>query len=61
VQGRLALAALLNLGMALASLALAWLWLPRLGILGAGLAWLTGQSAGSIAVLLTLLRPLLRR
>lgn len=57
VQGRLAAAARLNLGMAALSLSLAWIWLPRFGILGAGLAWLAAQGAGCVAVLLSLRRP----
>lgn len=50
VQGHLGYAALLNLGMAAVTLALAWALLPVLGITGAGLAWLIGQIAGSAAV-----------
>jgi O-antigen/teichoic acid export membrane protein len=61
VQGRLTVAALLNVGMAGLSLMLAWLWLPHLGILGAGVAWLVGQSAGSVAVLVVLLSAHLGR
>jgi Na+-driven multidrug efflux pump len=57
VQGRLVAATLLNLGMSALALTLAWLWLPRHGIAGAGVAWLIAQSMGSIAVLLTLRRP----
>ncbi|HWE61583.1 MAG TPA: sugar transporter [Chloroflexota bacterium] len=57
VQRRLAAAALLNLGMATLSLALAWLWMPRFGILGTGWAWLLGQSAGATIVLGMLLKP----
>jgi O-antigen/teichoic acid export membrane protein len=57
VQGRLLAATLLNLGMTALALTLAWLWLPRHGIAGAGVAWLIAQSTGSIAVLLTLRRP----
>jgi len=48
VQRRLRHAALLNLGMATLALALAWILLPMLGIAGAGWAWLTAQSAGSL-------------
>jgi len=48
VHGRLRHAALLNLGMALLTLALAWMLLPTLGIVGAGWAFLIAQSAGSL-------------
>ena len=50
VQRRLHLAALLNLGMATFTLALAWILLPKLGIAGAGWAWLIAQLLGSIGV-----------
>ncbi|GAA0454692.1 hypothetical protein Ade02nite_03200 [Paractinoplanes deccanensis] len=40
----------LNLLMAVICLALTWLWLPGTGIEGAGIAWLTGQCAGAVAV-----------
>jgi len=50
VQGRLRSAALLNLGMAAITLAIAWILLPTQGIAGAGWAWLIGQSAGSLVV-----------
>jgi O-antigen/teichoic acid export membrane protein len=52
VQQRLRHAALLNLGMAAFTLGLAWVLLPQLGIAGAGLAWLSAQIAGGIAVAL---------
>jgi O-antigen/teichoic acid export membrane protein len=52
VKQRLRHAALLNLGMAALTLGLAWVLLPQLGIAGAGLAWLSAQVAGSIAVAL---------
>ncbi|HET8853324.1 MAG TPA: polysaccharide biosynthesis C-terminal domain-containing protein, partial [Ktedonobacteraceae bacterium] len=48
VQRRLRHAALLNLSMALLTLALAWMLLPTLGIVGAGWAFLIAQSAGSL-------------
>jgi O-antigen/teichoic acid export membrane protein len=48
VQRRLRFAALLNLSMAALTLALAWILLPVLGIVGAGWAWLTAQGAGSL-------------
>ena len=57
VQGRLARAACLNLGMAVPALALAWIWLPGGGIEAAGWAWLLAQGAGSMAALLHLLIP----
>jgi O-antigen/teichoic acid export membrane protein len=50
VHRRLRSAALLNLGMAITALTLAWILLPTLGIAGAGWAWLIGQSAGSVVV-----------
>ncbi len=40
----------LNLLIAAACLSLTWLWLPGTGIEGAGIAWLTGQGAGAVAV-----------
>jgi len=40
----------LNLLMAVACLALTWLWLPAGGIEAAGTAWLVGQGAGAVAV-----------
>ncbi|HTC68091.1 MAG TPA: lipopolysaccharide biosynthesis protein [Acidothermaceae bacterium] len=49
-QRRLSSGARLNLGMAITSLVLAWILLPGLGIVGAGVAWLVAQSAGSIWV-----------
>ena len=56
VRGELGWAAALNLGMAGIALGLAWLLLPRLGIIGGGWAWLAAQSAGSLAVLIAALR-----
>jgi len=50
VRRRLAEAARLNLGMAAISLVLTWLLLPSLGIEGVGVAWLIGQSCGSLYV-----------
>lgn len=50
VRRRLGDAALLNLGMAALTLAMAWLLLPLVGIAGAGWAWLAAQSVGSVAV-----------
>lgn len=51
VRKRLAWAASLNLGMATLTLALSWLLLPRLGIAGAGWAWLAAQTAGTVVVI----------
>ncbi len=48
VQRRLRFAALLQLSMAALTLALAWIWLPLLGIAGVGWAWLIAQVAGSL-------------
>ena len=50
VQRRLRRAAMLNLGMATLTLAIAWILLPKLGIVGAGWAWLIAQSTGSLVV-----------
>jgi O-antigen/teichoic acid export membrane protein len=52
VQQCLRHAALLNLGMAALTLGLAWVLLPQLGIAGTGVAWLSAQGAGSVAVAL---------
>jgi O-antigen/teichoic acid export membrane protein len=46
----------LNLLIAGTSLTLTWLWLPGTGIAGAGIAWLTGQTAGALAVAAIALR-----
>jgi O-antigen/teichoic acid export membrane protein len=40
----------LNVLIAGVCLTLTWLWLPGSGIEGAGIAWLTGQGAGALAV-----------
>ena len=50
VQKRLRWAAILNVGMATLTLALAWNLLPRMGIVGAGWAWLIAQTAGTLVV-----------
>ncbi len=50
VRRRLREAATLNLGMAALTIALAWPLLLRLGIEGAGWAWLIAQTVGSCAV-----------
>jgi O-antigen/teichoic acid export membrane protein len=52
VRRRLAAAAALNGFMALISVGGAWIVAPRLGIVGAGLAWLGAQSAGALVVVL---------
>ena len=46
----------LNLLMAVVCLTLTWLWLPGIGIEGAGIAWLTGQTAGALVVAALALR-----
>ncbi len=48
VQNRLRFAAILNVGMAALTLGCAWILLPRLGIAGAGWAFLIAQLAGSL-------------
>jgi O-antigen/teichoic acid export membrane protein len=48
VQRRLRFAAWLQLSMAALTWALAWIWLPVLGIVGVGWAWLIAQVAGSL-------------
>lgn len=50
VRGTLVPAVILNVGMAAATLGLAWVLLPPLGIAGAGWAWLAAQSIGSVVV-----------
>jgi O-antigen/teichoic acid export membrane protein len=50
VRGTLVPAVILNVGMAAATLGLAWVLLRPLGIAGAGWAWLAAQSAGSVVV-----------
>lgn len=51
VRQHLRLGAMLNVGMAALCLVLAWFLLPSYGIAGAGLAWFSGQAAGSVFVL----------
>ncbi len=53
-------AAALNLGMAALTIVLAWPLLPRLGIEGAGWAWLIAQTVGScaVAIHMRIARPL---
>lgn len=48
VQRRLCFAGLINVGMGALNLALAWILLPRIGIAGAGWAFLIAQTAGSL-------------
>lgn len=48
-------------GLVIASLGLSYLWLPDHGIVGVGVAWLVSQSAAAAILLLTQLRPMLRR
>jgi ADP-heptose:LPS heptosyltransferase/O-antigen/teichoic acid export membrane protein/thymidylate kinase len=50
VQKRYARAAMLNIGMGALTVTLAWVLLPRLGIVGAGWAWLIAQSSGTAVV-----------
>lgn len=54
VQNRLKSAAFLNLGMAAITLILAWVLLPRMGIVGVGWAWLIAQTTGTVVVLVRL-------
>jgi O-antigen/teichoic acid export membrane protein len=56
VQGRLAVAAALNMGMGLGVVALSWMFLPSLGISAVGWAFLAMQSCGCIFVALDLNR-----
>jgi O-antigen/teichoic acid export membrane protein len=51
LRGRLRTAAALNTGMAAAAMGGAWILLPRLGVSGAGWAWLAAQTAGAVVVL----------
>ena len=51
VTFRLGYSALLNIGILMITLVAAWALMPRLGILGVGLAWLTAQTAGALASL----------
>ncbi|HXZ05698.1 MAG TPA: polysaccharide biosynthesis C-terminal domain-containing protein, partial [Ktedonobacteraceae bacterium] len=48
VQRRLRFAAALNIGMAIITLGLAWIFLPVFGIAGAGWAFLISQTAGTL-------------
>lgn len=48
VQNRLRFAALINLGMGVLTLVLAWILLPIVGIAGAELAFLVAQTCGSL-------------
>jgi O-antigen/teichoic acid export membrane protein len=48
---RLGYSTLLNLGILFVTLAGAWVLMPMLGIMGAGLAWLVAQILGAVASL----------
>ena len=50
VEQRFRAATVLNVGMGLGALLLAWWLLPPVGVAGAGIAWLVAQVAGSAAV-----------
>lgn len=56
VQRRLRFAAVLNIGMAVITLTLAWIFLPLFGINGAGWAFLISQTAGTLVAGLDFLR-----
>jgi O-antigen/teichoic acid export membrane protein len=56
VQGRLAVAAALNVGMGLGIVGLSWLLLPSMGISSVGWAFLIMQSCGCVFVAIDLLR-----
>jgi Na+-driven multidrug efflux pump len=49
-EGRLRRCAAMNAVMATVGLAGSWLLLPGLGIRGAGVAWLAGQTVGAVIV-----------
>jgi O-antigen/teichoic acid export membrane protein len=48
VEGRFARSASLSISMSVTTVVLAWFLLPHLGIVGAGVAWLVSQSAGTV-------------
>lgn len=50
VEGRLRLAAAMNLSMAAVCLGVAWALLPHVGIVGAGYAWLAAQLLGVVVI-----------
>ena len=56
VQRRLRFAGLLNISMGALNLALAWILLPRLGIAGAGWAFVIAQTTGSVVAGVDLMR-----
>jgi O-antigen/teichoic acid export membrane protein len=56
VQKRLRFAAILNIGMAVITLSMAWILLPILGINGAGWAFLISQTAGTLTAGVDFLR-----
>lgn len=51
VQKRLGFAASLTVGTGILTLTTAWVLTPEMGIAGAGLAWLIGQTVGGVVVL----------
>jgi O-antigen/teichoic acid export membrane protein len=59
--GHLRWSASLNVAMGIVTLAGAWILLPRMGIVGAGVAWLAAQSLGAVAMAPLLLRLTLWR
>jgi O-antigen/teichoic acid export membrane protein len=62
VQGRLAVAAGLNMAMGIGILALSWVFLPRIGIIAVGWAFLVMQLCGCVFVVFDLLRsPIITR
>ena len=56
VRRRIRTAAALNLFMAVVALGGAWILLPRLGVSGAGWAWITAQTLGALVVGVLVLR-----
>lgn len=55
-EGRLGFPAVMTMCMAVVTVTTAWILLPGMGLTGAGVAWLVGQSAGSAACLVHALR-----
>ena len=55
-EGRLRLPAVMTLCAAAVTVASAWLLLPSMGLTGAGVAWLSGQSVGTLICLADALR-----
>lgn len=56
VERRLVESSALNIGMALTALVSAWFLLPSMGIVGAGVAWLIAQVAGTVWTVLRVWR-----